>query len=144
MFKIFKLGQNYLNTWPKVNRLGGIFPENRIIQATVFSQKFMPFIAVFSVFWQQIYLPSSLSALAIAVMTAIFALFLPLQGLYWLGKRSKTKLPAKSAVSFYKISKKLQEKNIVVMTVDEPTYQDLANLLNKAEKHFSKEFWDDI
>ena len=48
-FSILKQGQIYLNTWPLEAKLGMIFPENRIMKATSFAQKFMPFVAVFAV-----------------------------------------------------------------------------------------------
>ena len=45
-FSTLKRGQIYLQTWPLEAKLGIIFPENRIIKATKFAQKFMPFMAV--------------------------------------------------------------------------------------------------
>ena len=42
-FSTLKQGQIYLQTWPLEAKLGMIFPENRIIKATKFAQKFMPF-----------------------------------------------------------------------------------------------------
>ncbi len=45
-FSTLKQGQIYLQTWPLEAKLGMIFPENRIIKATKFAQKFMPFMAV--------------------------------------------------------------------------------------------------
>ncbi|AAU37608.1 unknown [[Mannheimia] succiniciproducens MBEL55E] len=121
-----------------------IFPENRIIKATKFAQKFMPFIAVFSVVWQQFYAKSDLVALAIAVLCAIVALCIPLQGLYWLGKRAQTGLPAQSAVKFFEISKLLEKKNVTTSQIERPTYQHLADLLAKAQKHCTKEFWEEL
>ena len=44
-FSTLKRGQIYLQTWPLESKLGIIFPENRIIKATKFAQKFMPFMA---------------------------------------------------------------------------------------------------
>ena len=88
-FSTLKQGQIYLQTWPLEAKLGIIFPENRIIKATKFAQKFMPFMAVFAVVWQQLYAKMDLTALAIAILTALCALVMPLQGLYWLGKRAK-------------------------------------------------------
>lgn len=72
-FSIFKQGQIYLNTWPLEAKLGIIFPENRIMKATSFAQKFMPFVAVFAILWQQFYAKNDLMAFSIAILTA----FLP-------------------------------------------------------------------
>ena len=54
-YRTLKVGQQYLNIWPLERKLGAIFPENRIIKATLFAQKVMPFLAVLFVVWQQIY-----------------------------------------------------------------------------------------
>ena len=70
-FSIFKQGQIYLNTWPQEAKLGIIFPENRIMKATSFAQKFMPFVAVFAILWQQIYAKNDLMAFSIAILTAL-------------------------------------------------------------------------
>ena len=72
-FSTLKRGQIYLQTWPLEAKLGIIFPENRIIKATKFAQKFMPFMAVFSVVWQQLYAKTDLTALAIAILTALYS-----------------------------------------------------------------------
>ncbi|WP_109078780.1 terminus macrodomain insulation protein YfbV [Aggregatibacter kilianii] len=144
-FSTLKTGQQYLKTWPLEPKLGAIFPENRVIKATVFAQKFMPFLAVFSVVWQQFYARGDTMALAVAVLTAIFALFLPLQGIYWLGKRAKTPLPPKSAVGFQRVFEKLKDKRIALPTFPEqPTYFDLATLLKLAQQKLGRDFWQDL
>ena len=103
LLKLLKNGQHYLKSWPLEIKLGAIFPENRVIKTTIFAQRFMPFLAVFSIVWQQFYARTDYMALAVAVLTALFALCLPLQGLYWLGKRAQCKLPSQSAVAFWRI-----------------------------------------
>lgn len=70
-FSILKQGQIYLNTWPLEAKLGIIFPENRIMKATSFAQKFMPFVAVFAILWQQFYAKNDLMAFSIAILTAL-------------------------------------------------------------------------
>ncbi len=144
IYSIFKQGQRYLRSWPSETKLGMIFPENRIIKSTLFGQKFMPFVAVFAVVWQQIYAKGETTALAIAVLTALFALSVPLQGLYWLGKRAQTPLPSQSAVWFDKICSHLQKANEIVEPKAQPTYQDLANVLKKAQQKLPSDFWQEI
>lgn len=143
-FRFIKQGQKYADTWLMHPTLGAIFPENRIIRATKFAQKFMPFLAVFSVVWQQIYAKTNNTAFSIAILTALFALCIPFQGLYWLGKRAQTALPTQSAVKFQQISQQLQQKNVAIKKVENPTYQDLAELLRLAEKHLGAEFWQEL
>ncbi|OOF50605.1 hypothetical protein BKK54_05840 [Rodentibacter genomosp. 1] len=144
-FSILKQGQVYLNTWPKEAKLGIIFPENRIIKATGFAQKTMPLIAVFAIAWQQLYATQDMMAFSTAILTALFALLIPLQGLYWLGKRAKSPLNAQSAVWFYDICERLKKINEPLPWVEgQPTYQHLAEVLKKAEQRLERTFWQDI
>ena len=83
-FQVFQRGQHYMKTWPSDKRLAPMFPENRISTATRFAVRIMPPVAVFTLTWQ-IALGGQLG---LAVATAIFACSLPMQGLWWLGRRS--------------------------------------------------------
>ena len=144
-YRTLKVGQHYLNSWPLEPKLGAIFPENRVIKATLFAQKMMPFLAVLFVVWQQIYARGDNMALAVAVLSALFALCLPLQGFYWLGKRAQTALSPQSAVGFHHVLEKLKEKQEVIPNFsDKPTYLDLANLLKMAQKKLPRDFWQDL
>ena len=141
-YRTLKVGQHYLNIWPLEPKLGAIFPENRVIKATLFAQKMMPFLAVLFVVWQQIYARGDNMALAVAVLSALFALCLPLQGFYWLGKRAQTALSPQSAVGFHHVLEKLKERQEVIPNFsDKPTYLDLANLLKMAQKKLPRDFW---
>ena len=144
-YRTLKVGQQYLNSWPLEPKLGAIFPENRVIKATLFAQKMMPFLAVLFVVWQQIYARGNNMALAVAVLSALFALCLPLQGFYWLGKRAQTALSPQSAVGFHHVLEKLKEKQEVIPNFsDKPTYLDLAKLLNLAQKKLPRDFWQEL
>ena len=144
-YRTLKVGQHYLNIWPLEPKLGAIFPENRVIKATLFAQKMMPFLAVLFVVWQQIYARGDNMALAVAVLSALFALCLPLQGFYWLGKRAQMRLSPQSAVGFHHVLEKLKEKQEVIPNFsDKPTYLDLANLLKMAQKKLPRDFWQDL
>ena len=144
-FSILKQGQIYLQTWPLEAKLGMIFPENRIIKATKFAQKFMPFMAVFAVVWQQLYAKADLTAFSLAILTALCALAMPFQGLYWLGKRAKSPLEPRSSQWFYEISERLRKQHESLLTVqDKPTYQHLAEVLQKAQQKLDKAFWQEI
>ena len=144
-FSTLKQGQVYLQTWPLEAKLGMIFPENRIIKATKFAQKFMPFMAVFAVVWQQLYAKADLTAFSLAILTALCALAMPFQGLYWLGKRANLPLEPQSSQWFYEISERLRKQHESLLTVqDKPTYQHLAEVLRKAQQKLDKAFWQEI
>ncbi|WP_439327535.1 terminus macrodomain insulation protein YfbV [Lonepinella sp. BR2357] len=144
LFKTLQNGQNYQKTWFSHPKLNQIFPENRVIKATKFAQNMMPFVAVFAIAWQQFFVPHSHVALSAAILTALFALCIPLQGLYWLGKRAQTSLPKQTAVKFQQISMQLRQQGVALPQMDKPTYQDLAFLLNKANQHLPDTFWQDL
>lgn len=95
-FSLFRRGQHYSKTWPLEKRLAPVFVENRVIKMTCYAIRFMPPIAVFTLCWQ-IALGGQLGP---AVATALFALSLPMQGLWWLGKRSVTPFLLQSSTGF--------------------------------------------
>lgn len=140
-FRLFRLGQHYMKTWPVDKRLAPIFPENRVTRATQFAIRFMPPLAVFTLTWQ-IALGGQLGP---AVATALFACSLPMQGLWWLGKRSVTPLPPSLLHWFHEVRAKLQEAGQALAPVEgKPTYQALADVLKRAFKQLDKTFLDDL
>jgi uncharacterized membrane protein YfbV (UPF0208 family) len=140
-FKLFQCGQHYMKTWPADKRLAAIFPENRVSRATRFSIRFMPPLAVFAMSWQ-IALGGQLGP---AVATALFACSLPMQGLWWLGKRSVTPLPPTLLNWFHEVREKLQAAGLAIAPVEgKPTYQSLADVLKRAFKQLDKTFLDDL
>ncbi|VDZ72424.1 inner membrane protein [Atlantibacter hermannii] len=100
-FSLFRRGQHYAKTWPMEKRLAPMFVENRSIRATRFAIRFMPPVAVFTLTWQ-IALGGQLGP---AVATALFAISLPMQGLWWLGKRSVTRCRPLFCTGFMKCAR---------------------------------------
>ncbi|MCC3703116.1 terminus macrodomain insulation protein YfbV [Rouxiella badensis] len=140
-FHIFQRGQHYMKTWPSDKRLAPVFPENRISTATRFGVRFMPPLAVFTLAWQ-IALGGQLGP---AVATSIFACSLPMQGLWWLGRRSVTPLPPTLLGWFHEVRHKLIEAGQALAPIEGvPTYQSLAEVLKRAFKQLDKTFLDDI
>ncbi|EPG2137245.1 terminus macrodomain insulation protein YfbV [Providencia stuartii] len=140
-FKRFRLGNLYLKTFPMEKKLTPIFPELRMIKVTRFGIRYMPPIAIFTLTWQ-IALGGDLGP---AVATALFACSLPMQGLWWLGKRASTPLPASLLSWFYEIREKFVQAGIAMAPVEgQPDYLALAQLLQRAFKQLDKSFMDDI
>ncbi len=140
-FKKFRLGKQYMNTFPLEKQLAPIFPENRMIKATRFGIRFMPPIAIFTLAWQ-IALGGQLAP---AVATALFACSLPMQGLWWLGKRAATPLPTSLLNWFYEIREKFSQAGLSIAPIEsQPTYFSLAELLKRAFKQLDKSFIEDI
>ncbi|MFP1835605.1 terminus macrodomain insulation protein YfbV [Lonsdalea quercina] len=140
-FKLLKLGQHYMKTWPADKRLAPVFPENRVVRTTLFAIRFMPPLAVFTLSWQ-VALGGQLGPV---VATALFALSLPMQGLWWLGRRAITPLPPSLLQWFHDIRQRLLEAGLVLAPLEEkPTYQMLADVLKRAFKQLDKTFLDDL
>ena len=79
------------------------------------------------------------------ILTALCALAMPFQGLYWLGKRAKSPLEPQSSQWFYEISERLRKQHESSPTMqDKPTYQHLAEVLRKAQQKLDKAFWQEI
>ncbi len=78
-------------------------------------------------------------------LAPVFALSLPMQGLWWLGKRSVTPLPPSILNWFYEVRGKLQEAGQALAPVEgKPDYQALADTLKRAFKQLDKTFLDDL
>ncbi len=140
-FGLFQRGQHYMKTWPADKRLAPVFPENRVVTATKFAIRFMPPLAVFTLTWQ-IALGGQLGP---AIATALFACSLPMQGLWWLGKRAGTPLPPALLQWFNEVRSKLEEAGQAIAPVEgKPTYQTLADLLKRAFRQLDRTFLDDL
>jgi len=140
-FGLFQRGQHYMKTWPADKRLAPVFPENRVVTATKFAIRFMPPLAVFTLTWQ-IALGGQLGP---AIATALFACSLPMQGLWWLGKRAGTPLPPALLQWFNEVRSKLEKAGQAIAPVEgKPTYQTLADLLKRAFRQLDRTFLDDL
>lgn len=140
-FSLFRRGQHYAKTWPLDKRLTPVFIEGRIIGLTRFAIRIMPPVAVFILCWQ-IALGGQLGS---AITTALFALGLPVQGLWWLGRRSVTPLPPGLLHWFYQMRQQLQQSGQALAPVEgRPNYQALAETLRRAFKQLDSNFLDDL
>ncbi|WP_438454196.1 terminus macrodomain insulation protein YfbV [Vibrio alginolyticus] len=132
-----KDGQNYMEIWPVRKELSAIFPEQRIIKATRFGIKVMPAVAAISVLTQMAF--NNYHALPQSIVVALFAISLPLQGIWWLGARSNTKLPPSLAFWYRELHQKIVETGFALEPVKaRPRYKELAIILNRAFRQLDK------
>ncbi|MCF7509544.1 terminus macrodomain insulation protein YfbV [Vibrio sp. D54] len=132
-----KDGQNYMEIWPVRKELSAIFPEQRIIKATRFGIKVMPAVAAISVLTQMAF--NNYHALPQSIVVALFAISLPLQGIWWLGARSNTKLPPSLASWYRELHQKILETGFALEPVKAcPRYKELAIILNRAFRQLDK------
>lgn len=144
MYSTLQAGQRYLNTFPNQKKLGLFMPDYRLIRLVKFASRFMPAFACFALIWQYFFYDPEQSVLANALITALFALSIPFQGLFWLGRRAKSPLPLSLLPWYEELRQKLisERHNIADQTV--PSYQDFANLLQLAEKTWGQSYFDEL
>ena len=132
-----KDGQNYMEIWPVRKELNAVFPEQRIIKATRFGIKVIPAVAAISVLTQMAF--NNYSALPQSIIVALFAISLPLQGIWWLGTRSNTTLPPSLASWYRELHQKIVESGFALEPIKaKPRYKELAIILNRAFRQLDK------
>ncbi|MFC0323834.1 terminus macrodomain insulation protein YfbV [Gallibacterium melopsittaci] len=147
LFKTIRQGINYANAWKKISgikKLNMIFPEPRIIKATYFSQQLLMPLLLFTLGWQYFVLGYSIGSIASTLITTLFIISLPLQGFYWLGKRSRKVLSTATLHWYEKIYHQVLLHEALLPMSDRPTFNDLVLLLQKAEKRLDASFWEEI
>ncbi|MFD2179348.1 terminus macrodomain insulation protein YfbV [Veronia pacifica] len=137
MWTSLRDGQKYMDEWPLRKELAPMFPENRIIKATRFAVRVMPPVAVICILMQMVF--NNHSGLPQAMIVALFALSLPLQGLWWLGRRRDTQLPPALAGWYRDLHEKITSEGGALQPIkSRPRYKELAVTLNRAFKQLDK------
>ncbi|EOW3709878.1 DUF412 domain-containing protein [Vibrio fluvialis] len=132
-----KDGQKYMDTWPMRKELNLLFPEQRIIKATRFGIKVMPAVAAISVLTQMAF--HNVQAMPQSIIIALFAISLPLQGIWWLGNRANTQLPPALASWYRELYQKIVETGFALEPIkSQPRYKELAMVLNRAFRQLDK------
>ncbi|MDF5507472.1 terminus macrodomain insulation protein YfbV, partial [Vibrio parahaemolyticus] len=102
-----------------------------------FGIKVMPAVAAISVLTQMAF--NNYHALPQSIVVALFAISLPLQGIWWLGARSNTKLPPSLASWYRELHQKIVETGFALEPVKaRPRYKELAIILNRAFRQLDK------
>ncbi len=97
----------------------------------------MPAVAAISVLTQMAF--NNYDALPQAIVVALFAISMPLQGMWWLGSRSNTKLPPALASWYRELHQKITETGFALEPAKaRPRYKELAVILNRAFRQLDK------
>ncbi|MGI5309481.1 terminus macrodomain insulation protein YfbV [Rheinheimera sp. WS51] len=139
IFSILKRGHFYSKQWPVKPELNSLFPENKVILLTNFSRRYLPILAVATAYIQYNLLGSDFLPQILAMMLLIASV--PLQGLYWLGVRSKTKLVSSHSAWLKQICHAMSQHGLDLPTFKQPgKYSDLAKVLQQAYAQLDKAF----
>jgi uncharacterized membrane protein YfbV (UPF0208 family) len=131
MLTLINDGRAYSKIWPLKPQLATIFIEYRVIKATNLAINLLPMLAVLSLMVQVSllgydYMPQ-------AITCSLFLLSMPIQGLYWLGKRANTVLPVAMANWYRQIHEQMSEEGCQMPSAaKQPHYHELAELLKTA------------
>lgn len=126
LIRLLKDGQEYMQICPKDVHFKEAFPEINVIQLTRLGIRFTPPFAILLFVWQY-YMDAPLIA---SIVTILFALSLPIQGILWLGKRAHLPLPLTLLAWFNELKQKLIENRIIGEKASlRPTYMELVKLL---------------
>lgn len=144
MYSTLQAGQYYLNTFPNQKKLNLFMPDYRLIRLVKFASRVMPAFACFALVWQYFFQDPEQVTLANSAITALFALSIPFQGLYWLGKRAKSPLPVSLLDWYESLRQKLISEQVKINVQAVPSYQDFANLLSLAEQTWGQAYFDEL
>lgn len=145
MLTTIQLGQRYLNTFPNQKKLNLFMPDYRLIRLVKFASRGMPAFACFALCWQYFFPDAEQATLSSSVLTALFALSIPFQGLFWLGKRAKSPLPLDLLAWYEALRQKLNsERKEQIADQTMPSFQDFANLLRLAEETWGSRYFDEL
>lgn len=134
-FDVIKQGDKYLQNWPKQRILNCLFIDSKVVYYTRLAIKIAPAF-IFLIIALNIIQPVLFTE-PMMLTFILFLLGLPVQGLFWLGKRSQTLLPNQLLQWYTAIQEKLDgQRNEQAQQVmhQHPSYLDLALLLRKAFK----------
>lgn len=145
MMTTIQQGQRYLNTFPTQPKLNLFLPDYRLIRWVKFATKAMPAFACFAVCWSAFFPDAEHATRSSAILTALFAVSLPFQGFYWLGKRAASPLPLPLLDWYEQLRQQLnQARQVQIADQTIPSYQDFANLLALAEETWGKRYFDEL
>tara|TARA_R110002126_G_scaffold200330_1_gene347941 strand:- start:3238 stop:3678 length:441 start_codon:yes stop_codon:yes gene_type:complete len=139
LISLLQAGRQYGQIWPMKPELNALFPENKIIQLTNLAVRYLPIMAVLTASFQLALLGRDYTGQVMAMM--LFILSLPLQGWYWLGIRSTTRLPPSLVTWCRQITHQMQEQGVDAQPANDPrNYSDLAKILSLAYQQLDKTF----
>jgi uncharacterized protein len=136
-------GSDYLDVWPQERQLAALFPEYRMMSATRLGLRALPALIILSLLVQfQLGDPRYWPGV---VASVLFLASLPLQGLYWLGKRADTRLPPTLVNWYRQLYQKIVAAGVPIKEpVARPCYFELGETLSLAFKQLDKSFIRDL
>ena len=128
LLEIILLGRKYLSLWPERKELINYFAEYHSILVSRFVCRYSKFFGVFIIALP--YAANIFSYLNQSIVSALFILSMPIQVYIMLGLQADKYLPPSLASWYREGVAKVKESSDIKLTVSNPKYLDLVNLLN--------------
>jgi uncharacterized protein len=135
----FKAGHRYMKLCPMDKQLTHSFPELKIINHIKTANKYLPPIIIGLLLWQY-FMPAQI---AVTIITILFTLSMPLQGIFWLGKRALSPLPLNLIDCYNQLKLKLIAKKVIAENSTDDnklTFEAFMNIINLAKLHLGDYF----
>ncbi|WP_041417684.1 terminus macrodomain insulation protein YfbV [Shewanella woodyi] len=143
VLKTLGQGRQYMKTWPMVRQLSFYFPEYRVIRATQIALPVMPILALLAAA-SQLYI-HGWEFLPQAITLGLFFISLPIQGLLWLGWRSRHPLPLTLLEWCDKLTTKMIAMGISCRPLGpKACYFDMALILKAAFERLDEQYWEEL
>ncbi|NUF27210.1 terminus macrodomain insulation protein YfbV [Gilliamella sp. ESL0254] len=142
LINTYKAGQRYMKLCPTDKQLAHSFPEVKIINHIKTATKYLPPIVISLLVWQY-YMPAPI---AVTAITILFTLSLPLQGIFWLGKRALSPLPLNLVDCYNQLKGKLITKKVIAENGTEAntlTFESFMKIITLAKLHLGDYFGQD-
>ncbi|MDY6321386.1 MAG: terminus macrodomain insulation protein YfbV [Succinivibrio sp.] len=137
-------GMKYTRIWPDDPLLGPVFPENRVKYFMKLGNFALPPFIVLILFWAfwrggglhgVEFMFAMKNTWPVTIICVLFLLFMPLQGYYWMGRRSQTKLNARQKLFYMETCIMLHRQGS-----QDPTLMDFAETTAEGIKKLGRDF----
>ncbi len=128
LYSLLREGHAYISLWPSRQEFLEYFAEYRAVVACRFAVKYCPYLAMLALILPL--LAMGIEQLNMALFYSILIASMPIQALAMVAKQSKKKLPLALASWYRQGVEKLNPKPVPNLTLNNPTFNDLARLLN--------------
>lgn len=143
-FKTVKDGIRYCEIWPQDPLLNPVFPECRVKRAIRAGRMILPPFIVFILLWSYVrgggllgveFMFAVKSNWPMTIICILFILLMPLQGYWWMGKRSRMKLNPRLRIFYMETCIRLHRSG-----EDSPDMMALAKIMHDGIKILGREF----
>lgn len=137
-------GIRYMEIWPEDPLLGPVFAENRVKYAMKLGRYLLPPFIMFILAWAFVrggglkgveFMFAIRNNWPVTLICVIFLLLMPLQGYYWFGRRSATKLNARQKLFYIETCLMLHRQGS-----QDPTMMDFAEVVAEGIKKLGRDF----